>query len=137
MPTEDREALVRRGWDAYGRGEIDGVLAIFDPELVVHTEPPMANAGTYHGRQGFLTWIGQWNDAWDSFTASVLAIEPVGERHVLSHIRQTGIGRGSGIEVAMESGWVFDVRDGLCVYLGLHTSLAGARAEAVAREAGE
>lgn len=138
MPTEDdREALVRRGWEAYNRGDVEGTLAIFDPELVVHTAPPMANAGTYHGKQGFLTWIGQWNEAWDSFTATVLAIEAVGEHHVLSHIRQSGIGRGSGIEVAMESGWVFDLRDGLCVYLGLHTTLAEARAEALARERGE
>jgi ketosteroid isomerase-like protein len=129
--------LVRRGWDAYNRGDIEGTLAIFDPELVVHTAPPMANAGTYHGKQGFLTWIGQWNEAWDSFTAAVLAVETVGERHALTRVRQSGTGRGSGIEVTMESGWVFDVRDGLCVYLGLHQTLEGARAEAFAREACE
>ena len=135
--SEDRERLVRRGWDAYNRGDIEGTLAIFDPELTVHVAPPMANAGTYRGRQGFLTWIGQWNEAWGSFSAVVLAVETVGEHHLLAHVRQAGTGRGSGIEVTMESGWVFDLRGGLCVYLGLHHTLEGARAEALAREAGD
>lgn len=132
--SEDLEALVRRGWDAYNRGDVDATLAIFDPELVVCTAPPMANAGTYHGKQGFLTWIGQWNEAWDAFTIKVLAVEAIGEHHVLTRVRQSGTGRSSGVEVTMNSGWVFDVRDGLCVYLGLHSTLDEARADALARE---
>jgi ketosteroid isomerase-like protein len=135
--SEDGEALVRRGWDAYISGDIEGTLAIFDPGLVVYTAPPMANAGTYYGHEGFVTWITQWNEAWDSFTAAVLAVEPVGERHVLAQVRQSGTGRGSGIEVSMESGWVFEVVDGLCTYLSLHPSLELAREEARAREAGD
>jgi hypothetical protein len=97
----------------------------------------MANAGTYHGEQGFLSWIGQWNEAWDAFTIQVLAVETIDEHHVLTRVRQSGTGRSSGVEVTMDSGWVFDVRGGLCVYLGLHSTLDEARAEALARESTE
>jgi hypothetical protein len=135
--SETVEELVQRGWDAYNRGDIEATLAIFDPEVVVHTTQPMANAGTYHGREGFVRWITQWNEAWDSFNAEVLSIERIGERHVLVHVRQNGTGRGSGIEVTMESGWAFEVVAGHCTYLGLHQTLEGARAEALAREASE
>jgi ketosteroid isomerase-like protein len=137
MMSEDREALVRRGWDAYNGGDLEGTLAIFDPGLVVHVAPPMANAGTYHGHAGFVTWITQWNEAWESFTAAVLAVEPVGERHVVANVHQSGTGRGSGIDVAMESGWVFEVVDGLCTYLSLHQGFEDAREEARGREAGD
>jgi ketosteroid isomerase-like protein len=134
VSEEDLEGLVRRGWDAYNRGDIDGTVAILSPEVVVHTAPPMANAGTYHGVEGFVTWITQWSEAWDSFRADVVEVETVGDRHVVTHVHQSGVGRGSGIEVSMDSGWVFDVRDGLCVYLGLHPSVEQARTEALARE---
>ncbi len=134
MATEAREEIVRRAWEAYDRGDIEGTLAIFDPAVVIHVPVSMANAGTYHGKEGFLTWIAQWNEAWDSFEVGVLDVEAVGERHVLTLSRQSGIGRGSGVEVTMQTGWVFELREGLCTYLSVQPSIELARADALVRE---
>jgi ketosteroid isomerase-like protein len=134
MATEAREDLVRRAWDAYDRGDIEATLAIFDPAVLIHVPVNMANAGNHHGKEGFVAWLAQWNEAWESFTATVIGVETVGERHVLTQISQSGVGRGSGVEVTMQTGWVFELADGLCTYLSVHPNLEAARAEASSRE---
>jgi hypothetical protein len=50
-------------------------------------------------------------------------------------MRQTGIGRGSGIEVTGELGWLFEVRDGLATHVELFGDLDSALAAAREREA--
>jgi ketosteroid isomerase-like protein len=133
MPAA-REQVVREAWDAYNRGDIEATVAILDPEIVVHAPTDMANAGTYQGHDGFLTWIRQWEEAWDEFATTVTAVENVGERHVITVMHQTGIGRGSGVAVEMEAAWVFEIRDRLCTYMAIHPTLELARADARARE---
>jgi ketosteroid isomerase-like protein len=135
--TDEREALLREGWDAYVRGDIERTLATLDPAVVVHNPVTMANAGTYHGRDGFLTWIGQWNEAWESFTGEVVAIEPVGVRHLVASVRQTGVGRGSGVEVRMQTYWTYEIVNLLSTYVAVHRTLEDAVADARRREAGE
>jgi hypothetical protein len=49
-------------------------------------------------------------------------------------MQQTGIGRGSGVEVTMETGWVYEVRDGRCVHMGVHPSFESALVVARERE---
>jgi ketosteroid isomerase-like protein len=56
MPAA-REQVVRDAWDAYNRGDIEATVAILDPEIVVNSPANMANAGTYHGHEGFLAWM--------------------------------------------------------------------------------
>lgn len=134
MATEPRIELIRRGWDAYNRGDVAGVLDILSAEVVCHAPTTMANAGTYHGHEGFIAWIGSWNEAWDSFTAELVEVDTVGERHLVTLMCQRGIGRGSGVEVEMQAGWVYEERDGLCVYVAIHPSIEAARVDAERRE---
>ncbi len=133
--TDDREQLVRRAWDAYNRGEIEETLAFLDPEIVVESPVSMMNAGTFHGIDGFLGWLGEWNEAWDSFQTEITEIELVGEMIAVTRMRQHGTGRGSGAEVTMEAGWIYEIRDGRCVYLALRPSFEEAVEAARARAA--
>ena len=51
-PAPDREedvALVRAGIEEMNRGDIDALLARFDPEIEFHIAPGLGNAGTYYG----------------------------------------------------------------------------------------
>jgi hypothetical protein len=69
-----------------------------------------------------------------SFHFEAVETVPVGERHVATRMHQTGVGRGSGLEVAMDAGWVAEFREGRCVHLGLHPSFEEALAVARERE---
>ena len=131
---EERIALTESTWRAYSEGDLERVLATLDPEVVVHVPVELANSGTYRGREEFVRWIGAWLEAWESFDMEVVDTIPVGDHHVVSHMSQTGVGRGSGIEVNQELGWVFEFRDGLAVYIGLRGGVESALVTARERE---
>lgn len=132
MSAGDRVALVSRTWDAYNAGEVDSALELFHPEVEVYGSPELANPGTFRGVEKLLGWIATWNEAWESFHFGELETVAVGEHHAVTRMHQTGIGRGSGVEVSMEVGWLYEIRDGRCVHLGLYPSFESALA--VARE---
>ncbi len=118
MTGNEREAdlaLIRAGIEAANRGDIDALVAVFDPEVEFHIAPGLGNAGTYHGRDGFLQGFGGWLEAWDDFTVDRADLEPVGERHIIGDVRQSARGHGSGVEVEMRLGYMWELRDGRVV----------------------
>jgi ketosteroid isomerase-like protein len=134
---QERLELVRRGFAAYESGDVEATLEMLDPGIVVHASREFLNSGTFHGHEGFLRWIGQWNDAWESFEQEVLDLEPVGERHVVAGVHQTARGAGSGVVVEQDAAYLWDVREGRAVYLGLYMEREQARRVAREREAGD
>lgn len=132
--AEERIALAHAAWSAYDVGDIDAVLRVFHPDVVVHVPVDLANTGTYRGHDEFVRWMAAWNEAWESFEMRIIDTVPVGERHVVTHMRQTGIGRGSRIEVTSELGWLFEVREGLAARIELFGDFDAAVAAARERE---
>jgi ketosteroid isomerase-like protein len=128
-----RVALVRRGFQLYVGGDIEGLLELYDPEVEV-TAGDWMNAGPFRGHAGYMEWLRRWNEAWESFGFDIRSIEPVGERHVVAEVLITGRGAGSGLQVSNTSGWVAEVRNGLGTYLEATTSVERAREIALQRE---
>jgi ketosteroid isomerase-like protein len=52
----------------------------------------------------------------------IAAVDPVGERHVVASMRQSGLGKGSGIPVEMEIAYMWEVREGRLAALHLYAS---------------
>ena len=120
MPsTEQRESLARAGMEAFNAGDTDRMLAALASDIEVYASPEMANAGTFHGHDGFVAWIAAWTDAWEAISAEVTDTTTVGDRHIVTAIHQEGRGR-AGIELTMELAFLFDVGDdGLCHFLAM------------------
>lgn len=117
--SEQREALARAGMEAFNVGDVPQMLGALASDIEVYASPEMANAGTYHGHDGFVRWISAWMDAWEQISAEVTETIDVGNRHVVTAIHQEGRGR-EGIELAMELAFLFDVGDdGLCHFLAM------------------
>ncbi len=114
--ADERVAITRRAFQLYVGGDIEGLLEMYSPDVVV-TAPDFMNAGPFRGHDGFMEWLRRWNEAWDTFDFDVRAVEPVGERHVVASVLITGRGRGSGVEVAQVAYWVAEIRGGLGAYL--------------------
>jgi ketosteroid isomerase-like protein len=128
--------LVREGFDAFRRGDIDALLAILDEDVEVFMPPDLPNSGTYRGHSGYRKWVAQWLEAWDDFTPTITRVEPVGNRHVLARVHQTARGKGSGIEVEMDIAYLFDVRDGRAAAMHLYVTPDEAVEVALEREGG-
>lgn len=107
--------LVRRGYAAWNRGDVEGVVAILDEDVEVHGHPRLPEPGPFRGRDAVRRWLTGLHGAWDSISIHPLAFAQVGDSVVvLAQI--TGRGRGSG--VAVESGvdaHVWEVADGRVV----------------------
>jgi ketosteroid isomerase-like protein len=109
-----------------GDPEVDLVRAIFrrfnegdrepredewheDAELV----SPIADlrGGPYRGYAGIREWQRDVSEHFEDWTTEMGEVRAVGERVLaLGKIRMTG--RGSGLEIEQDFGWVFDMRDG-------------------------
>jgi ketosteroid isomerase-like protein len=102
--------VARAGVEAYQRGDIEAVLAMTAEDNEIFLPPTLPNSGTFRGHEGFLTWVGQWLEAWEEFAVEVRDIEPVGDRHVVATMRQSARGKGSGIPVEMEIFYMWEIR---------------------------
>jgi hypothetical protein len=121
--------------DAFNDGDVPRMLAALSDDVEVYAAPELANAGSYTGHDGFVSWVTAWTDVWEEVTAEVTDHALIGERHVVTTVHQEGRGRG-GIKVSMELAFLFDVNDeGLCTYLAMLPTPAEAVRLAEAREA--
>jgi ketosteroid isomerase-like protein len=109
---------------------MDAVQAMASDDVEVGAAPELPNSGTYSGHEGFLTWIGQWLDAWEDFRIEVIEVSAVDDERVLVEVDQHGRGVGSGVEVSQRGlAYLLTVRDGLIVRLYLYGDPAAAIAE--------
>ena len=131
---EQNVAVVRRVVAAFQRGDLDEIFGLAHPDFEVFLPPNLANAGRYVGQQGFTAWLNQWLEAWEGFTVELSEVEPVGEHHVVANMHQSARGKGSGVAVEMEIGYVWDVRDGRLAAMHLYTSRDEAMGVAEKRE---
>lgn len=133
--AERRVELAREGIEAYSRGDVEVALRLLSPEIEVYSPPELPNAGTYHGLEGFGRWTATWEEAWERFDREILRIEPIGERHTVAVVHQTGVGKESGIEVEQMAGFVMELNDAeQCSYFALYNEVDRAFEDARARE---
>jgi ketosteroid isomerase-like protein len=136
MSEDPRVELLRTGFEAFERGDIEYVLSTLDPEIEVYAPQEVGNAGTFHGHEGFLRWSSAWYEAWDEFSQKLRKVEPIGERHVVTDVDQTARGRHSRVELKQSATYVYEVRDGKAVYMSISFDPEQARQMARNREAG-
>jgi ketosteroid isomerase-like protein len=106
--------LARRGFEALNSGNLEALFALVADDVVAVVPSPFANDGVYRGSDGFRLMTDQWLEAWGEFHAEPLDFIEVGDAVVVP-VRQTGTGRGSGVEVAADLVYLFRSRDGLMV----------------------
>jgi len=109
-------ALAQRALQLYIGRDIEGLLALYHPDVVV-TAPDFMNAGPFHGHEGYMEWVSRWNAVWETYDFDVKAIDAVGEHHVVLSVLVSGRGAGSGVEVKQMSYWVAEIRNKLGTYL--------------------
>jgi ketosteroid isomerase-like protein len=131
--TEANVATLRAGYEALNRGEISDVLALIDDDITFDPGPltPDSDAGAT-GRKGFEALVRSWLEAFDDFRIEPLDVIEDGARLIAS-VRQSGRGRGSGVDIAVEIAHVWTVHDGLAIRLESYPNLEAARAAGTAR----
>jgi ketosteroid isomerase-like protein len=96
MSRENVE-IVRRGFDAYTRGDVATMLGGMDPAVTTYREEP--DGATFHGREGFLQAISEWVEDFDEFAATAEEFIDANDHQVVVRVHQTAIGAQSGAPI--------------------------------------
>lgn len=121
--------------DSYADGDLDRVLDVVHPEVVIEQPQIFPDARGYFGRRGMVEALLDWPLQWEHLT-----IEPKrlfgevgedGDQHVFAVATHRGLSKLAGVEVEAEIVWLFTYRDGLLTRWTMHMSVDDARAEAI------
>jgi len=113
MREEDLEAL-RRGYEAWNRGDLGEVLALVDPDIEWRPGEDAPESGEFSGRDGFRQFIESWTESFDDLRIEPQEMVEVGD-DVVVVVRQRGRGHGSGIELDITTVHVWTIRGGAAV----------------------
>jgi ketosteroid isomerase-like protein len=103
--------LVREGMESWSRGDLEGTLALIDPEIV--WRPVTAWPGIqpeYRGHAGVRRFWDAFRDPWETITLEAERIRELDERMVLtrSHFRARGRASGVTTEVVLHTVWTLE-----------------------------
>ena len=120
--------VVRRHFERFAEGGIEPALEAFSEDVMIEIPPEMsAEPDTYHGHDG----VRRYFDGFDGMIADIryqaLELIPVGER-VIAHVRLSGRGASSGLEVALEPYVMHELVDGKIVRIRPYPDLESVRA---------
>jgi|SRR5215211_7182659 len=114
--SQENVEIVRRGYDAWNRNDMKGGLWDLDPEI--EWRPRLGTAGVratlYRGHEGVLAYKREVEEALGAIQVDVLSIEDLGD-HVLAHIRASGQGSASGVQVEAEGFHLWAIHAGRAV----------------------
>lgn len=118
--------IVRRSYDAFERGDLDGVLADMHPDIEWHQAQGLPHGGDYRGiaevrRSIFDPLEEQW---WDEFSAAADEFLDAGEQVVVLG-RYRGVAKGTGKVLDVPFVHVWTLADGKAVCFRQFLDTAG------------
>ena len=117
----DNASLIREGYERFAAQDVEGVLALFSPELVWEIPGPQALAGEYRGREGAAEFFMKLPEYWDSIEVRPLEVLSEGERVVV--IGRFNLDRkGRTYDIPFVHVWT--VQDGLATSFREYTDTA-------------
>jgi ketosteroid isomerase-like protein len=114
--SEENVATLKRVYEAWGRGDFASNPDLYDPRVTLVIDPEIPDAGSYEGPEGIRSYMTSFLEAWNSLTIAASEIEAAGDR-VLVRVRQTGVGKDSGVPVTFDYFQLWTLRDGKVVRL--------------------
>jgi ketosteroid isomerase-like protein len=115
--SQENVQILRRGFEAFARGDVDYVLEQMDPEVDLHPAvAPILGVETVRGREAVRRFFTRdLFEGFDQFRAEPLSFEDLGGDFVLVMVRYTGRGESSGIEMDQRFASLYELRDGKTV----------------------
>ena len=114
--SEENVEVIRRGYEAFNRGDLDGMVADFAPTFeYVATGAIPGSTGGYRGPEGWKEFLGWFWDEFQEARVDVHGLIDAGEQ-VLAELTLRGRGKKSGAEARWDVWHVWTLRDGKAVH---------------------
>ena len=101
MEPEEAIERLRRGYDAFNRGDLEAVLDELDPDIDIAERAEAPDPRTAKGREQALVAFGSLREDFDDYHFEPREFHVEGE-HVIVVARQSATGRLSGVPVEGE-----------------------------------
>ena len=126
--SESNLEVVRRLFDRYAEGGVEAVLEGADENIVIEIPSDLsAEPDTYHGHEGVRRYFAGFDGMLDDVRFEPIELVPV-DRGVLAHLRVSGRGASSGLEVNLEVYVVHELAGGKIVRIRPYADLEEAQA---------
>jgi ketosteroid isomerase-like protein len=112
--SEENVELVRLGYEAFNRGDLDGVLDLCAPE-VEWQDLAAIDVDAVTGKDAVRAFFKTVIEPWEEVRREPEEIIDLGGDRVLVLFHTTGRGKGSGIEVDARGGDLLTISDGKLV----------------------
>jgi ketosteroid isomerase-like protein len=117
----DNASVIREGYERFAAQDVEGLLALFSPELVWEIPGPQALAGEYRGPEGAADFFTKLPQYWDSIDVRPLEFLHDSERVVVIGRHLLGR-RGCSYDIPFVHVWT--VRDGRATSFREYTDTA-------------
>ena len=111
MSRENVE-IVRAMWAAYARGDFDAALRAYAEDTVWDDTRYRPDGAVHVGHGGLVDLTRTWRETWERYDIAAEEVLDAGDDKVAAVMRETGEGRGGGVELTNRWGLVVTVRDG-------------------------
>lgn len=112
MAAEEPIEVVRGLTEAFNAFDVDAVIALCAPDVVVHENPNFPDASTYRGHEGVRAMLADWRESFASTHTGIDELTAEGDTVTLVGTYQA-TGAVTGVPVKMDAQVaVYEVRDG-------------------------
>ncbi len=113
--------VLRRGYEAFNRRDLEGLVALFDPDAVWIPSSSAWGAGNaYRGHDGVRRLLDDLARDWQDFQADPREFRQVGD-HILVLGQVRAVPKDGDHEITSSTGWIWEVRDGRALRLQAYT----------------
>jgi ketosteroid isomerase-like protein len=125
--TESNVDIVRRLFERYEQDGIEGVIETMDEDVVIEIPPELsAEPDDYRGHDGARRYFDGFVGMIDEVRYEPLELIPAGDA-VIAHIRLSGRGASSGLDVDLEAFVVHELANGRIVRMRPYADLESAQ----------
>jgi ketosteroid isomerase-like protein len=110
--TQENVEMVRGGFEALNRRDIDAWIDGFHADVEVHDLPTIPDAPVYRSHDDLRNWVETMFEVWteDSYY-ELVELLPEGD-FVIATVRAHAKGRGSGVPIELTFFQVFEIDEG-------------------------
>ena len=119
--SQENVEVVRRGYDAWNRGDMNAHLALYSSDARVYPLEDFADSQIRHGLQEIRRLFAELREPWERDEIEAKELVAAGDYVVADNLWR-GVMKGTGDEVEMRVGIAFLLRDGKVAEFRLYRS---------------
>ena len=127
--SEENVETVRRMYEAFHSGDAEGALSYFDGNVLVDTGTARPDLSVGKGREYMGDTVASWIGTWHDWREEIEEVRDLGSRVLVVSV-QRGRAKGSGVEVELRYGILYELHAGAITSVRMYGTVAEALAAA-------